>query len=418
MDIGESQSNITSSSEYENLDDRQHNIILPNENQSTVVPDSQSTCSDICNPATETQNLIHNFISNNFEPLSSILDWSDPNVVIHNNIAFCDCGEEKCKKFNNNFIHKIIINLSKCNSLEKAKRLYFWMQIKNFYLYPAAISYFNIQMYKTIISIDVNNDIDKLICLYYVLTLNKSVYISNISIILVNKILLNINSQQIIYNCIRYLYIVSNYDFSHEYINKNIIINLTNILYNSNIDIMIFSILKIFYNLVQTQVKEFDQNNQIITNYHFINIFKEILSHDNLTEKIIQKIKSTKFIYSNSLLLNIFNNFVNFVFIDKIKIIKDYLSEYNTNKSKDDSCSICLEDINCTPSKRKLDDEPISLSCSHSFHKKCIASWLLKNNSCPNCREIINIQYPVLIHPECNFFITVRPLIDIDPVII
>jgi hypothetical protein len=41
------------------------------------------------------------------------------------------------------------------------------------------------------------------------------------------------------------------------------------------------------------------------------------------------------------------------------------------------SCSICLCDD---------ENELESLPCGHSFHSKCIISWLLKNNTCPICR--------------------------------
>tara|TARA_B100000123_G_C25724588_1_gene426256 strand:+ start:1265 stop:1639 length:375 start_codon:yes stop_codon:yes gene_type:complete len=47
-----------------------------------------------------------------------------------------------------------------------------------------------------------------------------------------------------------------------------------------------------------------------------------------------------------------------------------------------DECSICLE-------KYIKNDKLINLHCSHSFHKDCLNEWLKKNNTCPQCREII-----------------------------
>ena len=42
------------------------------------------------------------------------------------------------------------------------------------------------------------------------------------------------------------------------------------------------------------------------------------------------------------------------------------------------SCSICLE---------KQNNKCVKLSCGHTFHNKCITNWLLKNNTCPLCRN-------------------------------
>tara|TARA_B100000900_G_scaffold388416_1_gene380442 strand:- start:15878 stop:16249 length:372 start_codon:yes stop_codon:yes gene_type:complete len=47
-----------------------------------------------------------------------------------------------------------------------------------------------------------------------------------------------------------------------------------------------------------------------------------------------------------------------------------------------DECSICLEQY-------IKNDKIINLNCSHSFHKDCLNEWLKKNNTCPQCREII-----------------------------
>ena len=44
------------------------------------------------------------------------------------------------------------------------------------------------------------------------------------------------------------------------------------------------------------------------------------------------------------------------------------------------SCSICLEEYEVGTYKREL-------SCSHTFHKKCIDKWLLNSNCCPLCKR-------------------------------
>ena len=43
-------------------------------------------------------------------------------------------------------------------------------------------------------------------------------------------------------------------------------------------------------------------------------------------------------------------------------------------------CSICL----CHLGKKKFITE-----CNHKFHYKCILRWILNNDTCPMCRQII-----------------------------
>ena len=46
-------------------------------------------------------------------------------------------------------------------------------------------------------------------------------------------------------------------------------------------------------------------------------------------------------------------------------------------------CSICLTEINTTTGSA-------TLCCTHTFHFGCLARWMLKNESCPNCRHEAN----------------------------
>ena len=46
-------------------------------------------------------------------------------------------------------------------------------------------------------------------------------------------------------------------------------------------------------------------------------------------------------------------------------------------------CSICYEEITKDTGKAEL-------SCSHSFHLKCLSQWFTKNESCPCCRHEAN----------------------------
>lgn len=48
-------------------------------------------------------------------------------------------------------------------------------------------------------------------------------------------------------------------------------------------------------------------------------------------------------------------------------------------------CSICLNDITKTTGL-------VTLGCCHSFHLACIGRWVLKNESCPLCRQELGEQ--------------------------
>ncbi len=45
-------------------------------------------------------------------------------------------------------------------------------------------------------------------------------------------------------------------------------------------------------------------------------------------------------------------------------------------------CSICLEEITKSDLSKTTD-------CNHTYHTKCIDLWLIKDNSCPLCRSIL-----------------------------
>ena len=108
MDSRESQSYRESSSQNENFHDRQYNIISTNENQSSHLYNTQSASSNVLIPQNETQVFYHNFICNNFEYVSTFLDWSDPSVIINYNIRICDCSLN-CRNFHYYFLKKLLV---------------------------------------------------------------------------------------------------------------------------------------------------------------------------------------------------------------------------------------------------------------------------------------------------------------------
>ena len=61
-------------------------------------------------------------------------------------------------------------------------------------------------------------------------------------------------------------------------------------------------------------------------------------------------------------------------------LTRDQLKKLHEFKLKSgEECSICCVEMD----KKK---SHIKLNCAHTFHKKCIFSWLAKNPLCPMCR--------------------------------
>jgi len=57
----------------------------------------------------------------------------------------------------------------------------------------------------------------------------------------------------------------------------------------------------------------------------------------------------------------------------------------HTNLGTQTCCTICIEDF-------QDGDELKTLPCLHIYHKKCIDSWLARDNSCPVCKHPIGEQ--------------------------
>ena len=51
----------------------------------------------------------------------------------------------------------------------------------------------------------------------------------------------------------------------------------------------------------------------------------------------------------------------------------------NVNRVSRGKCTICLDNI--------YDDDIKFLRCIHMFHNKCIDTWLVRSNKCPNCNQ-------------------------------
>lgn len=76
--------------------------------------------------------------------------------------------------------------------------------------------------------------------------------------------------------------------------------------------------------------------------------------------------------------------FVMFVYEKVSKYIRFYnIFEYqNFNPDlllQNETCTICIEDF-------KLNENILVIKkCKHSFHKKCIQTWINEKEICPNC---------------------------------
>ncbi len=52
------------------------------------------------------------------------------------------------------------------------------------------------------------------------------------------------------------------------------------------------------------------------------------------------------------------------------------------NKEEDD-CTICLDKI------KNDNNQVTTYECNHTFHLKCLNSWVMKSQTCPICRQIL-----------------------------
>jgi hypothetical protein len=66
-----------------------------------------------------------------------------------------------------------------------------------------------------------------------------------------------------------------------------------------------------------------------------------------------------------------------------LKIVK-----VNSNLIHDDNycCGICFET-----------DNLIKLDCKHTYHTNCLNEWIKDNNTCPLCRNVLEIKYLLFV---------------------
>jgi hypothetical protein len=62
----------------------------------------------------------------------------------------------------------------------------------------------------------------------------------------------------------------------------------------------------------------------------------------------------------------------------------------HTFLNEDGDCSICLcelEDDETSHASRMDNQSVITLPCTHAFHRECVLPWLVRDHTCPLCRE-------------------------------
>lgn len=91
------------------------------------------------------------------------------------------------------------------------------------------------------------------------------------------------------------------------------------------------------------------------------------------------------------------------------KTQEDNCLEINTNNKEDNSCLICW-DTNITETPTRLQNMKNITSycyCNILVHEDCLYEWIKKTNSCPICREPMNLPifHTISIHEYLMIFV-------------
>jgi hypothetical protein len=63
------------------------------------------------------------------------------------------------------------------------------------------------------------------------------------------------------------------------------------------------------------------------------------------------------------------------------------------------TCGICLEEIDID----LLGNSSVAVtttSCDHQYHRHCLNEWLMNHNTCPTCRNELQLQHPLVDNDE------------------
>lgn len=141
----------------------------------------------------------------------------------------------------------------------------------------------------------------------------------------------------------------------------------------------------IFINILVNEINNVDEiNNNNIINYYELNKDNiELHKYNNIITKIITHDDNYDFdlikwyLHLDEKYFKIINCNDEYKEV-KFIIINSPNTDYNKN---DEICSICHQ--------KECD---IYTICEHSYHFDCIKEWLLENDTCPNCRNYLDID--------------------------
>lgn len=71
--------------------------------------------------------------------------------------------------------------------------------------------------------------------------------------------------------------------------------------------------------------------------------------------------------------------------VEAMRIADEYGLEMQIVEKGGEICSICLEEM-------QQGDTCAFFKCRHSFHAHCVASWCVRDRTCPNCRQESGLQ--------------------------
>lgn len=138
----------------------------------------------------------------------------------------------------------------------------------------------------------------------------------------------------------------------------------------------------------------FDKKNCIITNNTLVFIFSGNMSSDHTQKVYTHDISTTSIILLSVTAILLIACFTYICYLINIKKftrqtsnMKEFELSYNSTTPlpfNQTNCVICLEDF-------ENGEILYNLSCEHAFHRNCMSTYLLENETCPVCREKISV---------------------------
>lgn len=126
---------------------------------------------------------------------------------------------------------------------------------------------------------------------------------------------------------------------------------------------------------LKNKISELEKDKNIIYKYKF-NFIKSKLAlkiNNSLIDHNIKNIEEKKY----NKIKNIYK------FISKFKQKLDICPKLEFIDYLGNECIICLDNIMI---KDIIKDNIMKTQCNHIFHKKCLNTWRIENNTCPTCR--------------------------------